>query len=369
MNDDVTTIDNIKKFTDQCFDRDNNKSARIVKGILDARSPRISDISNNMDGNADANYKTIQRFIDKNDTRDAIHRLYNEDSPYVIGDPTDIARPEAKKTEYVGKLKDKKRCFQILVLSFPYKGRAIPFNFITYSSKTINDELSSRNLEHLKVMDELKELLKDKILVLDREFSYEWMFENMVTEDIKFVIRLKVGNNPTVLNENGEKVPLLLNPGDEVYLRGVYYKGNVEVNIAGKWEKGFSEPIWVVSKLQPEEALRIYFLRMKIDESFRDMKNLLNVDKIMNKKQENMEKILSLFLFAYSIGLLIGEEIRESVYSEKKRKLYSGLHILIKRKLDLPKEKIDEIINRASLFFRSILFGDVSTFVFLPKRE
>ena len=47
MNEDVTTIDNIKKFTDQCFDRDNDKSARIVKGILDARSPRISDISNN----------------------------------------------------------------------------------------------------------------------------------------------------------------------------------------------------------------------------------------------------------------------------------------------------------------------------------
>ena len=87
-----------------------------------------------MDGNADANYKTIQRFIDKNDTRDAIHRLYNEDSPYIIGDPTDIARPQAKKTEYVGKLKDKKLGFQVFVLSFSYKGRAIPFNFITYSS-------------------------------------------------------------------------------------------------------------------------------------------------------------------------------------------------------------------------------------------
>ena len=162
MNENVTTIDNIKKFTDQCFDRDNDKSARIVKGILDARSPRISDISNNMDGNADANYKTIQRFIDKNGTRDAIHRLYNEDSPYIIGDPTDINRPQAKKTEYVGKLKDKSLGFQIFILSFPYKGRAIPFNFITYSSKTIDDNLSSRNLEHVRLLEELKELLATK---------------------------------------------------------------------------------------------------------------------------------------------------------------------------------------------------------------
>ena len=75
MNEQITNIDNIKKFTDQCFDRDNDKAARIAKGILDARSPRISDISNEMDGNPDANYRTIQRFLDDNGPRDAIHRL------------------------------------------------------------------------------------------------------------------------------------------------------------------------------------------------------------------------------------------------------------------------------------------------------
>jgi len=32
---------------------------------------------------------------------------------------------------------------------------------------------------------------------------------------------------------------------------------------------------------------------MKIEESFRDMKDMLNIDKIMNQKQENMEKMLS----------------------------------------------------------------------------
>jgi len=100
-------------------------------------------------------------------------------------------------------------------------------------------------------MGELKKLLKGKVLVLDREFSYEWMFENIFLEDINFVIRLKVVNNPTILNENGDKISLTINPGDEVYLRGVYYKGsvlpllggtrNVEVNVAGKWEKGFIE--------------------------------------------------------------------------------------------------------------------------------
>ena len=72
----------------------------------------------------------------------------------------------------MGKLKNKKPGFQIMALSTPYHGRAIPFSFISYSSKTIGDHLSSRNMEHGKAIGELKELLGNKVLVLDREFSY-----------------------------------------------------------------------------------------------------------------------------------------------------------------------------------------------------
>jgi len=72
-----------------------------------------------MDGNPDANYKTIQRFIDHNEPKHALHRLYDEDSSFVLCDPTDIERLQAKKTEYVGKLKDKQPGFQILVLATP----------------------------------------------------------------------------------------------------------------------------------------------------------------------------------------------------------------------------------------------------------
>jgi hypothetical protein len=189
--------------------------------------------------------------------------------------------------------------------------------FITDSSKTINDELSSRNLEHIKAISELKELLGDKVLILDREFSYELLFENMLIEGIKFVIRLNVGNNPTITNENGDKISLTINPGDEVNIRGVYYKGKLE----------------------------------------------LNIDKIMNQKQDNMEKMLSMVLLSYSIGLLIGETIRESVYTEKKRKLYSGLHILLKHKVNVFDETLETIINSAFLVFSNIVLGNVRTYV------
>jgi hypothetical protein len=130
MSKQIVSKRNIKRFTDQCFDRESELAARIIKGVLDVQSPRISDIANAMDGNYDGNYKAIQRFIEDDKPEEALHRLQN-------------------------------------------RGRAIPFSFITYSSRTIGAQLSSRNMKHIKSIAELKELLGNKILVLDREFSYE----------------------------------------------------------------------------------------------------------------------------------------------------------------------------------------------------
>jgi hypothetical protein len=365
MNKENITIDNIKQLADQCFDAYAETAARIIKGILDSRSPRISDIANAMDGNPDANYKTIQRFIDKIDPREALHRLHDEDASFVLGDPTDIERPQARKTEYVGKLKDKKLGFQTLLLATPYGGRGIPFSFISYSSKTIGAQMRSRNMEHSRAIGELKELLGDKILVLDREFSYEGMLKEAVAASIQFVIRLNVGNNPTILNEEGEKVSLTVSIGEEEHYQGVYYKGKIEVNLAGKWKKGFNEPMWVISStgLKPSEALDIYALRMKIEECFRDLKSLLALDKIMNKKQVNMEKMMALVLLAYAMGLLVGVGIRECLYTARKRKLFSGLFILLKRNDSIAKHIWEEIMNAVFLLFRRLAFGYVRTHV------
>ena len=88
-------------------------------------SDTLSDIANAMDGNYDANYKAIQRFIEDDKPGEAMHRLYNEDCDHVLGDPTDIERPQAVKTDYVGKLKNGKLGFTILFLATPYVGRAI----------------------------------------------------------------------------------------------------------------------------------------------------------------------------------------------------------------------------------------------------
>lgn len=360
----VIKLSDMQKFSAECFDdpKEAGKAANILKGIIDSRSPRISDISQAMRGNPEANYKAIQRFLDSNDTEEVLNRLYWEEAPFILADPTDIERRQAKRTEYVGKLKDGKTPgFQVLPLAFPYRGRAIPFHFITYSSKTIGDSSTSRNLEHYRAIGKLKELLGDKPLVMDREFSYEELFQAFVVEELKFAIRLNTGSGVTFADEDGDRITLSIRPGEKVFRKGIYYKGKIKVNLAGEWARGLREPLWVITNLQPETALTIYKARMKIEQAFRDLKSLLRWDKIMNKTRRNMERMTAIVLLAYAIALLIGEDIRERIYQGKKSKLYSGLFILLKHRTRLAREVMGEIVTRVHSLFRGVILGDVRT--------
>ena len=53
---------------------------------------------------------------------------------------------------------------------------------------------------------------------------------------------------------------------------------------------------------------------MKLEESFKDLKSLLNLNKLMNKSRQNLEKMIALVLLAYAIGALVGEELRDRLY-------------------------------------------------------
>jgi hypothetical protein len=364
------------------------KAAPILKGILEAQSPRLSEIAQKMPGQLDANYKHIQRFLAQTDPQATLLRLFQTNAPFVLGDPTEIPRPQARKTPYVGILSDgETKGFWLLTLATPFRGRAIPFHFVTYSSKTIAHEESSRNLKHFGAFATIKELLGEKPLVLDREFSYLELLENLITEGIHFVIRLNLRSHPPqLINAQGQAITLTIAPGETEIYRQLSYKGKVTVNVIGVWKKGLSQPLWVMTDLEPADGLQIYFQRMKIEESFRDLKNLLCLHKVMNKQQALMEKMVALVMLAFSIGLLSGEGIRDAVYGEtveaetpvpkkermpgrphlrqgKKWKLYSGLFILLKQKIDLPIERLREIFRAVLLAFIRLVQHPVRTYV------
>ena len=346
------------RFVQHLFDDDHTarKAKEIIEGILKAHSPRLSDIAREMAGKEEANYKSIQRFLASNSPQPALLRLFQEEAPFVIGDPTEVPRPQAKKSEYVGTLSDGKTSgYWILVLATPFHGRAIPCHFVSYSSKTINDEATSRNRHHFEAFAQIKELLGDKPLVLDREFSYLELMETLVFEEINFVICLKEG--PKFTDQQGNLVALSICKGETRPINKVFYMGRVFVNVIGIWQEGFSKPLWVMTNLEAERGLSIYLQRMKIEESFRDMKSLLGLEKLMNKRRDHMEKMAALLLIAYAIALWLGETLRSMLFPEgtRKHKLYSGLFVLLKLKLTITKQDFLPISSRALSSFTSLI--------------
>jgi len=347
------------------------KAAIIIEAILAACSPRMSAIAQHMPGSETANYKLIQRFLGQVDVKALLWRLFQADAPFVIGDPTELPRPQARQTSYVGKLPHgKTRGYWLLLLATPLRGRALPCGFVTYSSKTIAQMQRSRNQYHWEAFDQIKALLGDKPLVLDREFSYLELLQYLVQVSVNFVIRLNLGSHPpTFYDATGRKVPLIVGLGEQVTYRQLRYMNQVCVNVIGVWRKGHAQPLWVMSNLAPEQALAIYTARMKIEETFRDLKNLLNLDKLMNKSQAHLEQMAALVMLAFTIGVLYGETLRDELYGpaadpqsasahrtrQRKWQAYSGLFILLKRKFTLPAKRLRQLQRQAAADFALLI--------------
>jgi len=156
--------------------------------------------------------------------------------------------------------------------------------------------------------------------------------------------------------------------------RQVYYKGIVPVNLIGIWKRGFAKPLWIMTSMEPEQGLAIYQKRMKIEASFRDLKSLLHVDKIMNKSRAYLENMLALVLITYAIGFLIGEAIRDVRYAgvppdavdlhtvpdhpaSTKWHSFSGLFILLMRRRRLDCNTLSQIVMSVIQIFTDLVLG------------
>jgi hypothetical protein len=302
-------------------DKETEQLSIILSGCLKAEKIRISRIAANMPGSIEGNYKAVQRFCNRigaDDMEMMLWRAAPNEFDFVIIDPTEIERPEAEKTEYVGRLKDgKTKGYSALIVSVPYKGRAIPIGYTTYSSKTIEQEVSSRNAEQMHLIMRLKEMIGDAAVVADREFSGEWFFECLQEEGMKYVVRLKdLRAIRQGKGKRAEAVDLTILPGEKKIWTGVYYKGNLLVNVAGHWDNRFKKPMYVITNMDGTSGLQIYRQRMKIEESFRDMKDILGIDKNMSKKEDMMRKLIGMALLAYVIAFFSRGSAKRAMYQE-----------------------------------------------------
>jgi len=82
-------------------------------------------------------------------------------------------------------------------------------------------------------------------------------------------------------------------------------------------------------------------------EAFKDLKSLLGLDKLMNKRKDYMEQMAALVMLAFAIGYLTGEAVRDELFDpqdetksaniRRKWRQFSGLLLLLKRKKSLSK--------------------------------
>jgi hypothetical protein len=83
------------------FDSNNlaRKGAIVLKAILEAQSPRLSEIVQKMPGTPVANYKFLQRFLARR-IRNPLYSACFKPAPFVLGDQNEMPRAQAWKTSY-----------------------------------------------------------------------------------------------------------------------------------------------------------------------------------------------------------------------------------------------------------------------------
>ena len=227
-------------------------------------------------------------------------------------------------------------------------------------------------------------MIGERPIVFDREFSYRELLNSLVDADVKFVIRLNMGSNPPRFYydaEQKQRLRLLIAPINKPKIyRQVYYMGSVCLNVIGIWHYGFSQPMWIMTNLEPEAALALYEQRMKIEICFRDLKSLLHIDKVMNKSHQYLDKMLAMVMLAYAICLLVGEAIRDVQYAQvdprevsiltvptcektSRWHLFSGPFLLLKQRYRLNGNILRQIAKVALLIFTQLVFANVRTLV------
>ena len=229
-------------------------------------------------------------------TRFVLEKYCPGDTALVVIDPT-----------YLRELTDGLIVAGLLV---PGMGRCIPLYWEHFNWKETEREqegLYSRNLFQGSFLRKLKKLVYPRTLIIiaDREFGRTGFFEVLKKAGIYWVIRLPKNNYPPKLGDH-------LEFSDEAH----------------------DEPWLLCFRLPPGyNPSELYFLRMRIEETFRDAKSLLAMKVILNRLTNPLVKEgLVLLLFASWLLLAdLGSQatknqfLRQSVLNMAERGYYSTI--------------------------------------------
>lgn len=190
--------------------------------------------------------------------------------------------------------------YKAIVVAIPFRMRAIPIFWLIYTNEPIQ-EMVYRSHNTL-VWDFLDNLFKVQKQALGKKRPVIWIFDRGFA-DVKLMIRLKQANIHFIIRvkqnvgvEVSGYVGTLKNFNQRGYFENIVYhqEKRIRVNLFCAKDETEDEPMLLVSN-QPAALLLLYRQRMKIEETFRDLKSLFGF-KQLRLKDESQERIELLWL-------------------------------------------------------------------------
>jgi hypothetical protein len=205
------------------------------------------------------------------------------------------------------------RSFMVLTLAATFHGRAIPLLWTTCTKwkfrKSQNDlEEGLLRLFHTMVADP-----GQIVLIADRGFGRAELARTLQELGFHYVIRFQSKVTIQCPQYTGKLNELPVSRGTSRMLRNVLYRKYkpVEQNVVVYWQYGQKEPWFLMTDLdcRPEDVAQIYGRRMKIEQVFRDEKNMrygFSLRQVRVKDPSRLQRLLLLIAMAYIFLVAVG---------------------------------------------------------------
>lgn len=204
---------------------------------------------------------------------------------------------------------------QLLMVSVPYAGRAIPLLWVTTTYRAFKD---SQNRIEERLISSLTQIIPQEkriILIADRGFGRASLVNFLIKLDILFVLRVKA--DVIITTRGGRKINLRklnIKAGRIKWFDDIAYRadGRVDkVNLAvtlAEPKLGEKEDPWLlVTNLRTKDtAIQNYKLRFDIEEWFRDLKTELGINDLQTKNLDRVRRLVLISSIAYGLLMLVG---------------------------------------------------------------
>ena len=231
--------------------------------------------------------------------------------------------------------------WKALVISIPFRHRAIPIFWFIYSNQQIRDGIYKSHNEIIQYFSEcvyqqaLEVMSKNSqrpILVFDRGFARaQHVIKFLKAKHIRFVMR--VCRNVGIIHHGSRKK---LDDMPDGWYPEILYQAQhqIPLQLYIIRDTDFKDPMYLISNhICGHQIHQCYKRRMQIEHGFRDIKSCFGFGKLVLKKptQARLEVLWLCVCFAYGLLFISYEKTAthwQKFYNTDKRKNYSVITVI-----------------------------------------